>query len=218
MRRSTPWRTSVFARAGSAHRSARRRVRRWSKPADMAFVSSCGLPGGGNGTSRMRAASPVAYGTGLGPGAIVLLHDADVQSPPGSSRRATEALGPIAEDLHRQGLTALTLDELGRAPPVTVTAGLVPLRQVRCRARHPGRGLCRGAGALWGGEQDRRLHADARWRSRRPWATWVFRSLLSVTPVYDGFHFSQLRGNGLLGRLMDRAAVKVMLPKLIERG
>lgn len=45
---------------------------------------------------------------------------------------------------------------------------------------------------------------------------WVFRSLLSVTPVYDGFHFSQLRGNGLVGRFMDRAAVKVMLPKLIE--
>jgi UDP-N-acetylglucosamine:LPS N-acetylglucosamine transferase len=44
----------------------------------------------------------------------------------------------------------------------------------------------------------------------------VFRSLLSMTPVYDGFHFSQLRGNGLLGRFMDRAAVKVMLPKLVE--
>ncbi len=45
---------------------------------------------------------------------------------------------------------------------------------------------------------------------------WVFRSLLSVTPVYDGFHFSQLRGNGLLGRLMDWAAVKAMLPKLMK--
>jgi peptidoglycan/xylan/chitin deacetylase (PgdA/CDA1 family) len=49
---------------------------------------------------------------GVGPGGIVLLHDADVNSPPGSSRRATEALGPIAEDLHRRGLAALTLDEL----------------------------------------------------------------------------------------------------------
>jgi UDP-N-acetylglucosamine:LPS N-acetylglucosamine transferase len=44
----------------------------------------------------------------------------------------------------------------------------------------------------------------------------VFRSLLSVTPIYDGFHFSQLRGNGPVGRIMDRAAVKVMLPRLIE--
>ncbi len=43
----------------------------------------------------------------------------------------------------------------------------------------------------------------------------VFRSLLSISPVYDGFHFSQLRGNGSLGRFMDRAAVKVMLPRLI---
>jgi peptidoglycan-N-acetylglucosamine deacetylase len=49
---------------------------------------------------------------GVGPGGIVLLHDADVLSPPGSSRRATEALGPIAEDLHRRGLTARTLDQL----------------------------------------------------------------------------------------------------------
>ena len=44
----------------------------------------------------------------------------------------------------------------------------------------------------------------------------VFRSLLSITPVYDGFHFSQLRGNGSVGRFMDRAAVRVMLPRLIE--
>jgi peptidoglycan/xylan/chitin deacetylase (PgdA/CDA1 family) len=49
---------------------------------------------------------------GIGPGGIVLLHDADVQSPPGSSRRAIEALGPIADHLHRQGLAAVTLDEL----------------------------------------------------------------------------------------------------------
>jgi processive 1,2-diacylglycerol beta-glucosyltransferase len=45
---------------------------------------------------------------------------------------------------------------------------------------------------------------------------WVFRRLLSLTPVYDGFHFSQLRANGVVGRFMDRAAVKVMLPNLVE--
>jgi processive 1,2-diacylglycerol beta-glucosyltransferase len=45
---------------------------------------------------------------------------------------------------------------------------------------------------------------------------WVFRRLLSITPVYDGFHFSQLRANGPLGRSMDRTAVKVMLPKLVQ--
>jgi processive 1,2-diacylglycerol beta-glucosyltransferase len=42
----------------------------------------------------------------------------------------------------------------------------------------------------------------------------VFRTLLSSTPVYDAFHFSQLRGDGPVGRYMDRAAVKVMLPQL----
>jgi UDP-N-acetylglucosamine:LPS N-acetylglucosamine transferase len=45
---------------------------------------------------------------------------------------------------------------------------------------------------------------------------WVFRTLLSVTPVYDGFHFSQLRADGPVGRFTDRAAVKVMFPKLVE--
>jgi processive 1,2-diacylglycerol beta-glucosyltransferase len=45
---------------------------------------------------------------------------------------------------------------------------------------------------------------------------WVFRALLSMTPIYDGFHFSQLRGDGPVGRFMDRAAVKVMLPKLVD--
>jgi len=48
----------------------------------------------------------------LAPGAIVLLHDADVDSPPGSSRRAADALGTIAEAIAARGLTAATLDEL----------------------------------------------------------------------------------------------------------
>ena len=43
---------------------------------------------------------------------------------------------------------------------------------------------------------------------------WVFRKLLSVTPLYDAFHFSQLRDDGRLGRAADRAAVKQMLGAL----
>lgn len=39
---------------------------------------------------------------------------------------------------------------------------------------------------------------------------WVFRKLLSVTAVYDAFHFSQLRDDGRLGRAADRAAVDAM--------
>jgi peptidoglycan/xylan/chitin deacetylase (PgdA/CDA1 family) len=50
--------------------------------------------------------------SGLGPGAIVLLHDADVLSPAGSSRRAADALGPIAKELEGRGLAAMTLDRL----------------------------------------------------------------------------------------------------------
>jgi peptidoglycan/xylan/chitin deacetylase (PgdA/CDA1 family) len=52
----------------------------------------------------------------LVPGAIVLLHDADVGSPEGSSRRAVDALGLIAEELHRRVLEATTLDRLVGLP------------------------------------------------------------------------------------------------------
>lgn len=42
----------------------------------------------------------------------------------------------------------------------------------------------------------------------------VFRTMISAPPVYDAYHFSQLRAEGLFGRLSDRAAVRVMLPHL----
>lgn len=44
---------------------------------------------------------------------------------------------------------------------------------------------------------------------------WVFRQLLSVTAVYDAFHFSQLRDDGRLGRAADRAAVNKMHGPLV---
>ncbi len=45
-------------------------------------------------------------------GTIVLLHDTDRYSPPGSCRRALDALGPISSELDERGLTAVTLDQL----------------------------------------------------------------------------------------------------------
>jgi peptidoglycan/xylan/chitin deacetylase (PgdA/CDA1 family) len=48
----------------------------------------------------------------LDPGAIVLLHDTDVLNPSGSTQRVLEALGPIASELDRAGLKAMTLDQL----------------------------------------------------------------------------------------------------------
>lgn len=39
---------------------------------------------------------------------------------------------------------------------------------------------------------------------------WVFRRLLSVTSVYDAFHFSQLRDDGRLARAAERAALTKM--------
>lgn len=50
----------------------------------------------------------------LAPGAVVLLHDSDEFSPPGSARRALEALGDVAELMHRRFLPSLTLDEVLR--------------------------------------------------------------------------------------------------------
>jgi processive 1,2-diacylglycerol beta-glucosyltransferase len=45
---------------------------------------------------------------------------------------------------------------------------------------------------------------------------WVFRKLLSVTAVYDAFHFSQLRDGGRLGRAAERAAIDRMYGPLVE--
>jgi peptidoglycan/xylan/chitin deacetylase (PgdA/CDA1 family) len=49
---------------------------------------------------------------GLHPGAVVLLHDSDTFGPAGMWRVASEALGPIADELDRRQLEAVTLDEL----------------------------------------------------------------------------------------------------------
>ncbi len=54
---------------------------------------------------------------GLGPGAIVLLHDSDVTSPPGSAATARQALEPLAAALERRGLTTVTLDQLVASGP-----------------------------------------------------------------------------------------------------
>lgn len=43
---------------------------------------------------------------------------------------------------------------------------------------------------------------------------WVFRRLLSVNAIYDAFHFSQLRDDGRIGRLMDNAALDRIVPHL----
>jgi peptidoglycan/xylan/chitin deacetylase (PgdA/CDA1 family) len=48
----------------------------------------------------------------LSGGAIILLHDSDSFSPPGSTDRAREALGPIAGELDRRSLRPVTLNEL----------------------------------------------------------------------------------------------------------
>jgi peptidoglycan/xylan/chitin deacetylase (PgdA/CDA1 family) len=53
---------------------------------------------------------------GLEPGAIVLLHDSDVLSPPGTTDRVLAALPPIAEELDRRDLKAVTLSTLVPTP------------------------------------------------------------------------------------------------------
>ncbi len=48
----------------------------------------------------------------LAPGVIVLLHDNDVDSPPGAAEKALDALGPLVAALERRGLRGVSLDEL----------------------------------------------------------------------------------------------------------
>jgi peptidoglycan-N-acetylglucosamine deacetylase len=48
----------------------------------------------------------------LSPGAVVLLHDNDMFGAPGMWRGVLTALGPVAEEIRRQGLRSVTLDEL----------------------------------------------------------------------------------------------------------
>jgi UDP-N-acetylglucosamine:LPS N-acetylglucosamine transferase len=43
---------------------------------------------------------------------------------------------------------------------------------------------------------------------------WVFRKMLSLPAVYDAFHFTQLRGNGSLGRWADAAALDRLYPNV----
>ena len=44
---------------------------------------------------------------------------------------------------------------------------------------------------------------------------WVFRRIFSIAPLYDAFHFSQLRAGGRLARFCDRAAYRVMWPRFV---
>lgn len=44
---------------------------------------------------------------------------------------------------------------------------------------------------------------------------WVFRKLLSVTAVYDAFHFTQLRDGGRIGRVTEDIALKRMHDNLL---
>jgi UDP-N-acetylglucosamine:LPS N-acetylglucosamine transferase len=43
----------------------------------------------------------------------------------------------------------------------------------------------------------------------------VFRTILDRPPVYDAFHFNQLRTGGRLARLLDDASVRVMWPRFL---
>ena len=44
----------------------------------------------------------------------------------------------------------------------------------------------------------------------------VFRTLLSMPPIYDALHFSQLRTGSRLARFLDRAALRTMYPQFLE--
>jgi UDP-N-acetylglucosamine:LPS N-acetylglucosamine transferase len=47
---------------------------------------------------------------------------------------------------------------------------------------------------------------------------WVFRTILGSPPVYDAFHFNQLRPGRWLARAMDGAALNVMWPRFLAEA
>jgi peptidoglycan/xylan/chitin deacetylase (PgdA/CDA1 family) len=76
------------------------------------------------------AAVAARIGSRLEPGAVVLLHDGDGFSPPGTADRVLGALGSVAEEIDRRGLAAATLDEVvdgcsatGSLPEAAVKGG-----------------------------------------------------------------------------------------------
>ncbi len=68
------------------------------------------------------------------------------------------------------------------------------------------------------GWQHRTLDAMALLGQRGPAAAgdWVFRHLLAVPPVYDAFHFNQLRPHGAIARRMEAAALRFLWPRLVD--
>ena len=64
-------------------------------------------------------------GRRLRPGAVVLLHDNDAFGPAGMWKTGLEALGRVADDMHRRGLAAVTMD--GLVPVPGNGDGLVPV-------------------------------------------------------------------------------------------
>jgi hypothetical protein len=61
-------------------------------------------------TDPVRVAATVTRG--LAPGAIVLLHDSDRYGTTGMADVARRALAPLADELARRALAAVTLDQL----------------------------------------------------------------------------------------------------------
>ena len=47
---------------------------------------------------------------------------------------------------------------------------------------------------------------------------WVFRRILGIAPVYDAFHFSQLRAGGRLARSADHAALQYLYPNFVKEA
>ncbi len=58
------------------------------------------------------AAVAATIGRRLAPGAVVLLHDNDAFGPAGMWKVGLDALDRVADDLHRRGLVAVTMDQL----------------------------------------------------------------------------------------------------------
>ena len=100
------------ATAGTARRTGRAAEPRSPRPSTTAWSWCCGPRGAASGRRRGPSRSSSASGRGWSVAPSCCCTTATPPHRPAPPRLALEALGPIAEVLHRRGLAATTLDAL----------------------------------------------------------------------------------------------------------
>ena len=150
-------------------------------------------------------------------GAIVLLHDTDVSNPAGSTQRVLDALGTHRTTVARSRLRLGHARSVGRRNMTHSKTRNVLILSGRFGKGHDTVAEATAAALAPLDVQCQVLDSIALLGGRASgFSDRIFRILLSMTPVYDALHFSQLRTGSRLARFMDRAALRTMYPQFLE--